>query len=318
MDASQRPTIRIYQEAPAEAPSWDAHKLASQELLRPVAALQRPRDIEPFSRAWFESVELKRYAPHGAWLQRILEFTRHSQETLLMIGPGLGSDALQYHRHGVDVTILARPDDPAELIQQNFELRGLKSNIRRSEHNQPLPFPDGAFDLVYLNLIYAAATDRTALVNEVYRVLKPGGKVFVLAPASYDVNFWQRILVPYRKWYHPHDALSNTPEYSGRQLRKLFPQFTEPKLSKRHLRTSDLPYVWRFIPLGILERLLGRIICLRAFKPISAAWDGLPTSQSQFLTRSLAQRIAFFKSQHIAHTFPTENTFCFHLLGGSP
>jgi SAM-dependent methyltransferase len=280
MDASNRAAIRIYRDENRDSPHWDAHQLASEELLRPVSSRPSKRDIEPFSRGWFEALELKRYAPNGAWLQRILEFTRHNGETLLMIGPGLGSDALQYQRHGVEVTILATPTDPAELVQQNFACRGLKVQVKHGDPNTALPFTDGAFDLAYLNLIHGPAFEPSVLVPEVYRVLKPGGKVFVLAPSRYDVNFWQRVLVPYRRWYHKAEPLSYSSEFSGRELRKLFPNFTEPRLTKRHLRTSELPYIWRFFPLAILERLLGRVICLRAFKPISAALEGLPKSDS--------------------------------------
>lgn len=278
MEASHQTHLRLYQDLPDESPKWNAHRLASQELLRPVSVPARSRDIEPFSRAWFEALEVKRYAPHGAWLHRILEFTRHGGETLLMIGAGIGSDALQYQRHGVEVTILATPAEPAELVERNFELRGLACALKRGELDQKLPFADGAFDLAYLNLIHTNQMNGSSLVAELYRVLKPGGKVFVLAPAWYDVNFWSRLLVPYRQWYRKPEPLTEAPAYSGRMLKRLFAGFTEVRLSKRQLRTSDLPYIWRFLPLAILERLLGRVIAFRAFKPLSAALEGLSGS----------------------------------------
>jgi hypothetical protein len=32
-----------------------------------------------------------------------------------------------------------------------------------------------------------------------------------------------------------------------------------------------VPHIWRWAPLSILERLMGRILVLKAFKPLSAA-----------------------------------------------
>jgi hypothetical protein len=32
-----------------------------------------------------------------------------------------------------------------------------------------------------------------------------------------------------------------------------------------------VPHLWRVVPLGALERILGRILIVKAFKPLSAA-----------------------------------------------
>ena len=54
-------------------------------------------------------------------------------------------------------------------------------------------------------------------------------------------------------------------------LRRQFEQFVEPRVYKRHLRRSESPYVFRFLPMPLLERLMGRMLVLKAFKPLSAA-----------------------------------------------
>jgi SAM-dependent methyltransferase len=266
--------LRIYQPTPSDAdgPDLDPHRLAARELLRPPAARSPDRDLEPFSRAWFEELELKRYAPPGVWLRRMLEFTRHAGESLVMVGPGAGTDALQYQRHGVAVTACVGPSDHPDLLRRNFDLRG---QTVRVVHTGPaaLPFERGTFDLAYLNLLHGLSADPPAAVRELYRVLKPGGKVFALAPAYYDPGFWQHILLPFRRWYRPPVGFTDAPRYSGRELRRLFGLFTECRVAKRHLRRSELPHLWRFVPTGVLERLIGRVMVLRAFKPISAALE---------------------------------------------
>ena len=59
--------------------------------------------------------------------------------------------------------------------------------------------------------------------------------------------------------------------FSGRALRLLFDRFVEHRTHKRHLRRADVPHLWRWLPLPVLERVLGRVLVLKAFKPLSAA-----------------------------------------------
>jgi len=192
-----------------------------------------------------------------------------------MLGAGLGTDALQYHRHDVQVTVCAGPSDQPELVRKNFELRGLMPRIVHLGSESILPFERGRFDLAYVNLLYSPPTDPAAVAEELYRVLKPGGKAFVLAPALYDAGFWQSILMPMRRWYRPQTDLSTAPHYSARSLRRIFNRYTEPRSAKRHLRRSELPHLWRFLPVSILERLMGHVLVLRAFKPVSAALENI-------------------------------------------
>lgn len=190
-----------------------------------------------------------------------------------MLSPGVGTDALQYQRHGTQVTVCVTPSDLPSLVRRNFDLRGLSVPIVHAGPDFALPFDRGAFDLAYLNLLYAPPADPARAAAELYRVLKPGGKAFVLAPARYDAGFWQNILLPLRRWYRPPADLTAAPRYSSRSLRRLFGQFTEHRVAKRHLRRSELPHLWRFVPVSVLERLIGRLVVLRAFKPVAAAHE---------------------------------------------
>ena len=281
MDTAPIGPFRIFREsAPEPLPiNIDRHldkasMLAARELLRSLPTRKGHRELEPFSREWFEEIETKRYAPHGGWLRRVLEFTRHGGESIAMLGAGLGTDALQYQRHGSDVTICTMPNDIPELIEHNFALRGLMIRHVAATRDLTLPFADSTRDLVYINLLFDPPEQLPKLVREVYRVLKPGGKVFVLVPARYDSEHWQNMLMPFRKWYDTGSPLTAAPHYSGRELRTMFSRFADHKFSKRHLRRAELPYLWRFAPVGLLERIMGRVLVLRTFKPITAAFEG--------------------------------------------
>ena len=93
------------------APLPDPFDLANRELIRPPTHRRTHRGLEPFSAAWFDELEQKRYARHGAWLPTALEFGRHPGESVLLIGPGLGSDAVRYIQQGTVVTIGTTPAD---------------------------------------------------------------------------------------------------------------------------------------------------------------------------------------------------------------
>lgn len=258
----------------------DPRRLAAEELIRPAGPAEPPRaserDLAPFSRAWYEELEHKRHAGTGAWLRRALEVSRHPHDTMLMLGAGAGSDAAQYHRHGTDVTVCVTPLDPPDLARRGFAARGLAVPVVAAPSHARLPFAPDRFDLVYVNLIHNPPPDLDAAAAEVYRVLKPGGKAFVLAPARYDADFWARAVLPVRRLFRPAPALSDAPKHSAHSLRAAFGQFTEPKACKRHLRRADLPPAWRFAPTWLAERVVGRVVVLKAFKPVSAAYAQAP------------------------------------------
>ena len=77
----------------------------------------------------------------------------------------------------------------------------------------------------------------------------------------------------WNRWLRPHrgkNPLRCKRRLSGRQVSKLFERFTEIRIRKRQLRRQEVPHVWRWIPLPILARLMGRVLVLKAFKPLSA------------------------------------------------
>ncbi len=94
-----------------------------------------------------------------------------------------------------------------------------------------------------------------------------------MTPARYDIDFWVRTCFFWYRWLKPHKYRTDPTgaRYSGRQLRALFGRFAEHRLYKRQLRRSEVPHAWRWLPPAVLARLMGRVLVLKAFKPLSAA-----------------------------------------------
>jgi SAM-dependent methyltransferase len=246
-----------------------ADRLAAREALR---ALPQHREIgPPFSLQWFLDVEALRHGRHGRWIPHLLEFAKHAGERLLGLGPGLGSDWVQYARHGADVVACCQGADQLDLVRRNFELRGLSAAVLHASPTA-LPLDSGSIDVACLSGLPDGGRPPGPLVAEIYRVLKPGGKVVAVMPAWRDVDWvrrWRRGGSPDAEtgWPLPADE----PRFTARQLRGLFAAFVEPRFWKRHLRRSEVPPLWRWLPLCLLERAVGRLLVFKGFKPLSAA-----------------------------------------------
>jgi ubiquinone/menaquinone biosynthesis C-methylase UbiE len=225
---------------------------------------------EAYSLQWFLNVENHRHGRRGSWIPRLLEFTKHAGETLLGVGQGLGTDWVQYARHGAQVIVCCPSAPQLTLIRRNFELRNLGG---RFVHAAPdsLPLDSASIDVACINSLLHGVAQPAAVVEEIYRVLKPGGKVLAVAPAKYDVDFWYRTCFFWGRWLAPRTDAAQTAGFSVRRLRQLFGRFVEHRVHKRQLRRSEVPHLWRWAPLSLLERLMGRVLVLKAFKPLSAA-----------------------------------------------
>jgi SAM-dependent methyltransferase len=226
--------------------------------------------VVPFTPAWFDELEQKRYQRHGVWLPAALEFGRHPGESILLLGPGLGTDAVTYARTGSAVTVGVRPDDYPELIRQNLDRHALAPRIV-DVGGPTFPFPDGTFDVVTWNALHDPDPPHPGRVAELFRVLEAGGKVIGLFPAKFDAGYWQDLILPLQwlYWRRPPDPTTGA-KTTAHQLRRAFAEFHAFKVSKRHLRRSELPHLWRVVPLTLLQRALGRVLVFKALKPLSA------------------------------------------------
>jgi len=101
-------------------------------------------------------------------------------ERVLDIGSGAGTDSLvaaqmvgdEGHVTGIDMTpeMLAKARSAAaELGRRNVEF--VESEAER------LPFPDASFDVVISNGVIDLIPDKDAVFSEIFRVLKPGGRI---------------------------------------------------------------------------------------------------------------------------------------------
>jgi SAM-dependent methyltransferase len=245
-----------------------ARELAGRETLRPSHA---PRvEPEPLSLPWYLALEQARHNRQGRWLPRLLEFGKHQGEKLLGLGCGLGSDLVRYAAAGAEVTAVSGSLEQLALVRRNFELRGLPGSFLHASP-RALPVESASIDVVCLTGLLHEAADPVVLIDEVYRVLKPGGKLLAVVPAHYDIGYWSRLFLLGSRGVEPELLGAPDRRFKGRGLRNLLGRFPECRVWKRHLRRGEVPHIWRWVPLSLLERLAGRLLVFKGFKPVSAA-----------------------------------------------
>ncbi len=243
-----------------------AELLAARECWR-IPSRRSDDHLEAWSLPWFLQIERRRYARHGYWLPKMLELTKHRNDHILCFADGLGTDAVRYAENGAEVTLCSDSQRQLHILQRHFNLRAVRGKLIESKNYQ-IPLATHSIDMVYLGET-ALVAGLPVMIQEIYRVLKPGGKLLGIFPALYNAGYWKDHLIPWEYWFRPRNQIA-IPLYSARQLRLLFHPFVEQRIFKRHLRRSDLPHLWRIFPLQILERLMGRFMIIKALKPISA------------------------------------------------
>jgi arsenite methyltransferase len=123
-------------------------------------------------------------------------------ERVLDIGSGAGFDSLIAARMvgpsgsvlGIDMTPAMRAKAERHAAEANL------TNVTfRAGYMEELPVPDGSIDVVISNGVINLTTDKLAVMREVYRVLRPGGRfqiadIQVQTPvpqdARDDIDLW--------------------------------------------------------------------------------------------------------------------------------
>jgi ubiquinone/menaquinone biosynthesis C-methylase UbiE len=130
---------------------------------------------------------------------RRAKLLRGARGRVLELGAGTGVNLDHY---GPDVTELVLLE-PAEPMARRLEARGLPphaSVVRAGA--EALPFDDASFDTVVATLVLCTVPDLDRALDEIRRVLRPGGRLLFLEHVRADdpgLARWQRRLNPIQR-----------------------------------------------------------------------------------------------------------------------
>lgn len=192
------------------------------------------------TKEFFDEIKNKFDQTYAAYAhsERLLRFPAWKGKAVLEVGCGIGIDAVEFARHGARVTAVDLSPRNIDLARKYFAHNKLSGTLLVDNAEQ-LSFPDDSFDLVVAIGVFIYTPNIRKALDEVLRVVKPGGEVICM--------FWNRI-----SWYTLLVRLSGTHFdhqdkdapminlYSVRELRKLFAKFSRVETEMDRFPTKTI------------------------------------------------------------------------------
>ncbi|MGI8918551.1 MAG: class I SAM-dependent methyltransferase [Pyrinomonadaceae bacterium] len=224
------------------------------------------RDSEFGTRQYFDEVERVRYQEYAQWMPELMGFNSFAGARLLEVGCGMGTDLLQFARGGALCTGIDLTPRSIAITRQRFALYERRVDLLVSD-GERLPFANETLDVVYSNGVLHHTPDTAGAIEELQRVLKPGGTAKVMIYHKNSLNYWGELMLhrgvlrgDLLRGRSPEEIMSSWVEYSehgGRPLVKaytreqtleLFKNFREIKIDVEQLLRSEIPLLGNLLP----------------------------------------------------------------------
>jgi len=138
--------------------------------------------------------KFREYRYRTEWhLSLLVPFAEAKGKKVLEIGTGNGADGVMFALNGADYTGVDLTDTALEATRRHFEVQGLTGSFG-CEDAESLSFPDESFDWVYSHGVLHHTPNTRRAIDEVWRVLKPGGRAVVMLYHKHSFNYFVRIM----------------------------------------------------------------------------------------------------------------------------
>ena len=249
----------------AVANYWDTHTLGKQYV--------DDRSIEVGTHEYFEHVRRWMSPFKFPWIMERIESEAQNLEGkhLLELGCGMGFASLEFLNRGVKVTATDLTPNAVELTRRHFLIEGVKAESVQIENALNLSFEDETFDAVWANGVLHHTGDTRAAIQDIWRVLKPGGRAiishFYRRPSwMYFVSRVGRENIEFKEEDPPV-----TDFYTEKEILSMFDGFKIEKTAAEHYRA-----------LPIARRGLKAALYRYAFRPVY-----------NLIPEALARRLAY-------------------------
>jgi SAM-dependent methyltransferase len=159
-------------------------------------------------------------------LLRLVDFDGWRGRQVLEVGCGAGVDLARFARGGADVTGVDVAASAIALARANFDQQQLRGRLEVADAEH-LPFADATFDLVYAHGVVQYTANPQALVDECYRVLRPGGTAIFQV---YNRVSWLNALSKVMKVGLEHDDAPVLLKFSASEFRRLVGRFRDVRI----------------------------------------------------------------------------------------
>lgn len=205
-------------------------------------------------------------------------FESHRGRRVLEIGVGLGADHQKWAEAGVDLAGIDLTERAVARTRERLALFGLRSDLRVG-NAEALPFPDASFDVVYSWGVLMCSPDPQRAIDEVWRVLAPGGTALLMLYHRYSFvgyMLWARYaLAKLRPWtslteiYAQYLESPGMKTYTVGEARQMMAAYDDVEakvwLSHGDLLTSEAGQRHRGAALDIARRVWPRSLISRWF-----------------------------------------------------
>ena len=171
---------------------------------RPCNIRHSEKDIG--TKEYFDEVEYKKFyvEPH---ILSFSQFETLSGKSVLEIGCGIGTAAVNFARNGCDYTGLELSAESLKLTRQRFDVYGLKGSFYQGNAEELTSIlPDKKYDLIYSWGVIHHSPNPMQIVNEAKKLLKKDG---VLKLMVYAKNSWKNYMI--EAGYDQPEAQSGCP-----------------------------------------------------------------------------------------------------------
>src|SRR6186713_1894713 len=160
------------------------------------------------------------------YLLRLVDFDGYRGRTVLDVGCGAGVDLARFAKGGAEVSGVDLTESAIALARANFAQQGLAGRFEVAD-GERLPFGDNSFDLVYAHGVVQYTANPQQLVDECYRVLKPGGQAVFQV---YNRLSWLNALSKLMKVGLEHDDAPVLLKFSIPEFKDLLRDFRDLRL----------------------------------------------------------------------------------------
>jgi ubiquinone/menaquinone biosynthesis C-methylase UbiE len=210
---------------------WDSHHLGTQFLESDQHA--------PGTKEYF--VEFDNSMERWEYKNRLMDWLaqKYPNGKSLEVGCGLGQDLTKFAQRGFRVTGLDLAKSVAQMAALHLEAYGLSGNVLQG-NAQELAFPDNTFDVVYSMGVLQHTPDIQQAINEILRVLKPGGMAVVVVYHRYSwFNLLSKIASVNVEFEDGDPPIINT--YSRRELHRFFSGYSDAEVDLEYLYPKPTP-----------------------------------------------------------------------------
>lgn len=160
------------------------------------------------------------------YLPEVVDFPAYQGKRLLEVGCGVGIDLMRFARAGAIVTGVDLAEVSIDLARKNFARGGLTADLQVM-NGEDLQFEDGSFDVAYGHGVLQYTADGQKMVNELHRVLRPGGEAILMVYNEYS---WLNLLSKLTKVELEHADAPALQMYSIRGFRSLLEPFAQVRI----------------------------------------------------------------------------------------